>query len=81
MQTEFCDLPACLPHVFKCIARRGIYAALLTCQHSGAKFNESVVRFMYALDVRAMSYARRNAFWFTAKIQAVVGFRALDGTI
>jgi hypothetical protein len=36
---------------------------------------------MRALDVLAMSYARRNAFWLAAKIQAVVRFRALDGTI
>jgi hypothetical protein len=81
MRSQFRNLPAGLPHAFKCATRRGPYAAAATRQHRGAKFNESVAWLVCVLQVLAVSYTCTNTLWCAAKVKGVVKLRALGSTI
>jgi hypothetical protein len=70
MGRKFCNLPAGLFHAFECATCCSMYAAVMTRQHSGASFNESVVWLMCDLEVIA-GYTCTNALRCTAKIHAV----------
>jgi len=55
--------------------------AMIAFRHSNANFKESVVWFMWTLEVLAVRYTGSNALRGTTKIQGVVDLRALVDAI
>jgi hypothetical protein len=58
-----------------------MYTAMIALQHSGASFNESVVRLVCTFEVFAVGYTRTDAIRRAAKVQGIMNLRVLVGTV
>jgi hypothetical protein len=76
-----CDLHAEHLHTLKCLAYPLMNTAFATTQHRSASLYESMIWFMFTLDIFAVHYSRINALRRAAKVYCVIKRSALAGTI
>jgi len=81
MRRILCDLPAEHLHTLKRLACPLMNTAFATSKHRSASFDESMVWFMFTLDIFAVRYSRLNALRRAAKVHSVINLSALAGTI